>query len=203
MLSDENLNNLENKVSNELKKINYWLKNKLSLNYTKTNYILINKRPNISCIDEFQLQLNKASLKKEHSVTFLRIILDEKLKWCNQIQHLPLQLARYSGLFYKICNSLSRQMLRMLYHSLIYSKLQYSILLWGTASQTHPRKLMFRLNTTIRIIFFSKNRSPKSNLYKSLYLLKLTDIYKREFVKFMFALHNNRSLKIFMTRSPN
>ena len=37
MLSHKNLNNLENKVNNELNKIDYWLKqSKLSLNYTKT-----------------------------------------------------------------------------------------------------------------------------------------------------------------------
>ena len=36
-----------------------------------------------------------------------------------------------------------------------------------------------------------------SNLYKSLYLLKLTYIYKLELAKFMFALHNNRLPKIF------
>ena len=36
-----------------------------------------------------------------------------------------------------------------------------------------------------------------SNLYKSLFLFKLTDIYKLEVAKFMFALHNNRLPKIF------
>ena len=54
--------------------------------------------------------------------------MDKNLKWCDQIQHLSLQLAGYSGLFYKIRNFLSRQTLRMLYHRLIYSKLKYGIL---------------------------------------------------------------------------
>ena len=36
-----------------------------------------------------------------------------------------------------------------------------------------------------------------SNLYKRLYLMKLTDIYKLELDKFMFAFHNNRLPKIF------
>ena len=64
MLSDINVNNLENTVNNELHKINCWLeKNKLSLNYTKTNYILICKRLNFSCIAEIQSQFNKTSLK--------------------------------------------------------------------------------------------------------------------------------------------
>ena len=77
MLSDKNLNNLKNKINNEPNKIDYWLKkNKLSLSYTKTNYMLINKRPNISCIAEFQLQLNK-TLKREHTAKYRGIFLEK------------------------------------------------------------------------------------------------------------------------------
>ena len=165
--------------------------------------MLINKQPNISCIAEFQLQLNKTSQKRGYRVKYLGIFLEENLKRCNQIQYLSLQLARYFSFFYKIRNFFPRQTLRMLYYSLIYSKLQYGILVWGTASKTHLRQLMVRLNNIVRIITFSRNCSRMSNLFKSLYLLKLTDIYKLELTKFIFALHSNRSLKIFMTRSPN
>ena len=42
-----------------------------------------------------------------------------------------------------------------------------------------------------------------SNLYKSLYLLKLTDIYKFNLAKFMFAFHNNRLPKIFYDSLTN
>ena len=85
----------------------------------------------------------------------------------------------------------------MLYHSLIYSKLQYGILVWGTASKTHLRELIVRLNNIVRIITFSRNCNRMSNLYKSLYLLKLTDMYKLELTKFMVVLHDNRLSKIF------
>ena len=159
--------------------------------------MLINKRSNISCIAEFQLQLNKTSLKREHTGKYLGIFLDENLKWCDQIQCLSLQLARCSGLFYKTRNFLPRQTLPIIYHSLIYYKLQYGILVWGTASKTHFRELMVRLNNIVRIITFSRNCGRMSNSYKSLYLLELTEIYELELAKFMFALHNNRSPKIF------
>ena len=46
--------------------------------------MLINKRPNISCIAEFQLQLNKTSLKREHTVKYQGIFLDKNLKGCDQ-----------------------------------------------------------------------------------------------------------------------
>ena len=135
------------------KDTDHWLKkNKLSLNYAKKNYTFINKRPNISFIAEFQLQLNKTFLKRKHTVKYLGMLLDENLKWCDQIQHLSLELARYSGLFYEIRNFLPRQTLRMLCHSLIYSKLQYSVLVWGTASKTHLRELMFAFLPSVGIV---------------------------------------------------
>ena len=82
MLSDKNLNTLENKVNNELNKIDYRLKNKLSLNFITINYLLNNKRPNISCIAEFQLRL-KTSIQGKHTVKYLGIFLDKNLKWCD------------------------------------------------------------------------------------------------------------------------
>ena len=86
-----------------------------------------------------------------------------------------------------------------------YSKLQYGISVWAIASKTRLRELTVRLNNIVCIITFSRNCSPMFilNLNKSLYLLKLTDIYKRELAKFMFALHNNSLPKFFSTRSPN
>ena len=56
---------------------------------------------------------------------------------------------------------------------------------------------MVQLNNIVRIITFTKNCSRMSNLYKSLYLLKITDIHKLELAKFIFALLNNRLPKIF------
>ena len=108
--------------------------------------MLINKRPNISCIAEFQLHLNKISLTREYTVKYLEIFLDENLKWCNQVQHHSLQLARYSGLFYKICSFLSSHTRRMLYHTLIDTKSQYVVLVCGTTSRTYFSELMGQLN---------------------------------------------------------
>ena len=58
MLSDKKLNNLENKVNSELSK-NFLLVEKKQAIAKLLNKLCVHKRPNISCIAEFQLQLNK------------------------------------------------------------------------------------------------------------------------------------------------
>ena len=129
-----NFSKLQNRVNTELKKIDFWMKkNKLQLNYSKTYYLLLDKLLNRSCSTNFNISLNSNNIKRIKSTKFLGIYIDENLNWSCHIQHLSLQLARYSGLLYRIRNFLDRKTLCMLYYSLIYSRIQCGIVTWGTA----------------------------------------------------------------------
>ena len=61
----------------------------------------------------------------------------------------------------------SNETLRMLRHSLIYSKLQYGILIWGNAAKMHLHELYVRLNNLICIIAHSNKYSLMTNLNKN------------------------------------
>ena len=77
--------------------------------------MLINKQPNISCECDLQLYLNSFLLKREQTVKYLGIYIDDNVKWSTHIHHLSFQLARYAGMFYRIRNFLPIDLLRMLY----------------------------------------------------------------------------------------
>jgi len=87
----------------------------------------------------------------------------------------------------------------MLYYSLIQSRLQYGITLWGNATKTNLQEIKVKQNTIIRIITHNNRYEALSNLYKSLNFLKLDDIHRFELAKFMFQLHNNCLPNIFTT----
>ena len=106
------------------------IKNKLSLNRQKSHYMLINKRPSVSCIADLQLSINSHVLKRQQTVKYLGIFVDENLNWSTHIHQLSLQLARYSGLFYRLRKLVPPDVIRMLYHSLVQSKVQYGIAVW-------------------------------------------------------------------------
>ena len=98
-MSDNNLFKLQNRVNAELRKIDLWMKkNKLQLNYSKTHYLLLDKQLNCSCSTNFNIPLNSLVIKRIKSIKYLGIYIDENLNWSCHIQHLSLQLARYSGL---------------------------------------------------------------------------------------------------------
>ena len=127
-LSDKSLSGIELKANNELRKIDTWMRsNKLSLNYSKFCYMIINKVPSKSCNTNLSLILNSTPLKRQQTVKYLGLYVDETLRWSTHIQRLSLQLARYAGIFYRIRNLVPKETLRMLYHSLILSRIQYGI----------------------------------------------------------------------------
>ena len=109
MMADNNLKNLEHKVQIELKKVNSQLcQNKLSLNFSKTNYMILNKQPLKTCQCNFRIALNDITINRAHTVKYLGLFIDDNLKWTLQINYLSTQLARCTGLFYRLRNFVSR-----------------------------------------------------------------------------------------------
>ena len=85
-------------------------------------------------------------MKRPQTVKYLGLYVDETWRWSTHIQQLSLQLARYAGIFYRIRNLVPKETLRMLYHILLLSRIQYGILIWGNAAKIHLRELFVRMN---------------------------------------------------------
>ena len=80
-LSDKSLSGLELKASNELRKIDTWMRsNKLSLNYSKSCCMIINKVPSKSCNTNLSLILNSTPLKRQQTVKYLGLYVDDTLR---------------------------------------------------------------------------------------------------------------------------
>ena len=139
---DKCLETLEHKANYELPKIDEWLKiSKLLLNFSKSCYMFITNYPRISCKSEIQFNQTKLTLKYERTIKYLRIYIDEHLKWSTHIHQLSLQLAQYAGIFCKIRNWMPLYLLCTLYHCFILSRIQYGITVWGKAAEIHFQEL--------------------------------------------------------------
>ena len=188
-MSDANLESLQSRVNCELNKTTNWFRrNKLSLNYQKSNYVLINKVPQKFISAPFTLTINKALVERKKAVKYLGLCIDENLSWLSHIKELSLQLARSSGIFYKLRKFVSIDTLRTVLCALVYSRLQYGIIVWGTAHKYLLQEINLRLNKLIRICTSNTKFCRISPLYKNLKLLKLTDLYNFELAKFFYLL---------------
>ena len=80
-----------------------------------------------------------------------------------------------------------------LYYSLVYSYLQYRILVWSSTYPTHLRRLVLLQNRIVRVISKKGFDAHTEPLFKNLIILKLEDIYSLHLAKFMFSFKNRSS----------
>ena len=102
--SHKNIKTLFQIVNSELKLVNEWfLANKLSLNAKKTKYVLFHK---VSMCDSLPSQLptmtfNNIEIKRENSIKFLGVIIDENLTWKNHIEVAENKISKNIGILYR------------------------------------------------------------------------------------------------------
>ena len=131
----DNLINLQKVVNGELRKVRKWLDaNRLSLNISKTNYVIFHSPSRGS--DEFiRIKLGSKTLTRVDYIKYLGVLVDSTLTWKPHITELSKKLARTTGIFFKIRHYVSHETLKLLYYSLFYSFISYTIVVWGL---THP-----------------------------------------------------------------
>ena len=139
-MTDSNIKLVNKKVNTEINKVSQWMNlNKLKLNYDKCKYTLF--KPSSKEIDDnitFQISLTNL-IKLEHvkSLKYLRVVIDEKLKWTNHIQLLCKKFAQFCGILRTIKLLVNSKTLLNVYYCMAYSQLQYGIFAWGNANETN------------------------------------------------------------------
>ena len=98
---------------------------------------------------------------------------------------------------FRLRNCVPRKTLCLLCYNLVYSRIQYDILTWGTATKLLTKKIEVRLNRTIRIAKVSSIYTPINTMYKQLNILKILGIYYLELGKFMYQLYSDRLPAVF------
>ena len=112
----------------ELCKSDHWLRaNELSLNYNKTNFNLLTSR-------KHKVIIKKHNISPEDNLKYLGVLLDNKLSWKPHVQKVKTQLSRACGILSKLKHCTTPPVLKVVYDSLIHQSLNYSILIWGRAS---------------------------------------------------------------------
>ena len=140
---------------------------------------------------DFNLWINHIKIKQSGYVKYLGVLLDSKLSWKIHIEKLTCDLSKVCGMIYKLRHYVPLSTLKLFYYVMFHSHLQYSLLNWGRASKSHYHQLVILQNNILRACLFRPLHHPTNSLYSDCYVLKLEDLIKMEFAKFMFKLTNN------------
>ena len=87
-------------------------------------------------IPEVCIKINNAPLEICKSYKYLGVVIDEKLNWDAHIKHITPKISKACGALARLRNCISIEVIKNVYHALIYSYLRYGILIWGNASQS-------------------------------------------------------------------
>ena len=186
------LKKLELDMNRELKKISTWLiVNRLSLNIKKTNFVLFHPF-NKPIRKSITLKFHRKTIKEVKHIKYLGVIVDSTLSWKEHISKISKTISKFCGILYKIRPFVNIRILKMLYNSLIYSRLTYGAEVWTLSNKTLLNSIHTIQKKLVRIMTFNNKRNdnfqyPHSDpLFKKLGILKIQDIKKLCLTKFVY-----------------
>ena len=141
----------------------YMKANQLHINVSKCAYMHF--RPNLNHFERLTcarssgydqdliLSLNGQKVKKVDKIKFLGVIIDDKLNWDGQIEHLENKLLSTIVLIKRVKKFIPPSHYLKIYQSLFVSHLTYGISCWGGIYPSKLKKLFNIQKRCIRILF--------------------------------------------------
>ena len=169
------ISEISNLINPELTKISDWFAvNKLSLNAEKTKFMIFhNHQKKITQNKIPCLKINNTNIERVTQFNFLGLTINEHLTWKSHA-------AKVANKLNRLKRYLPLSALKTMYDSLIVSQLQCGITCWGLEWNR-----IFKLQKrSVRIMTNSKYNSHTEPLFKELKLLKISDIFKIQCMKF-------------------
>ena len=187
-------------VNKELASINTWFQaNKLSLNASKTKYVFFHKLragKNLP-INLPQLKINETEIKREHSLKFLGVMIDENLTWKKHIDLIVSKISKSIGVLYKASRFLNFNCLKSIYFALIHSYINYANIAWGSSCRTNLKKIHLKQKQAVRIIFHKDRLTHSRPLLRILKALNVYQVNLYQVTSFMYQTKEGTVPKVF------
>ena len=185
--SHTSLKHLQKIMNDQTKLICEWLiVNKLTINVKKTKYMVFHQKRDAKfkrMVKKFKLNVNNYCIKQVDEFKYLGLNIDNKLNWNKHIDYLCTQVSKGMGILYRFKSKMPTCALKLIYHSLIGSKLRYGVSAWGSGKSTALQKLNLLNNGAVKNL-----KQPSETLqsaYKRLKLFTINSLYKLETAKFI------------------
>ena len=118
-------------------------------------------------------------------------MINEFLNWNIHITDICKRLAKNIGLLFKLKYLLPKNVLFMIYNSLVLPYLNYCNNIWGNTYKSHLSKMYILQKKAVRIITNSHVQSPSAPLFKELQILSIYDLITLNTLIFMYSINAN------------
>ena len=198
--SGKNIKHVFDIFNKELKIIQSWFNaNKLSLNIKKTKYVFFHS---LTYKDKIplrlpKLQINNSTIKREETITFLGVLLDENLTWRPHINCIENKISTNIGVLYKARLVLNVECTKQLYFSFIHSYLNYANIAWASTNKSKLKKILNKQKHASRIIYFKDKFTSAAPLMQNFNVLNIYQLNIYQVLLFMHKVKNHNISKIF------
>lgn len=166
--------------------MNWLLLNLLTLNVAKTNFIpfFINYRnkapPEYVIIAHTCSNPNSCSCAKLTRVNYtkyLGVVIDDGLKWYNQIDNTASKVRKLIYIFKSLRHCADISTLKIVYLALCQSVITYCIPVWGGAAKTKFIVLERAQRAVLKVMYGKSYRFPTTELYTETKLLTVRQLF--------------------------
>lgn len=176
--SGHSLETVISQAQHDLDLLHIWLQsNLLTINASKTKYVIFCAK-NKKIGNHSPLTINGENITKVNNEKYLGLILDSQLTWKPQIEKVRNKINSLTGALKGIVRCLPKQVRYTIYNSLVKSRIDYLIEVWGSATKTNLKKLQVAQNRVIKTLFRYNYLTPTIKIYKETKLFNLAQTYK-------------------------
>ena len=148
-------------------------------------------------LNSLKLGARGQSIKRAFSTKYLGVIPDEDLSWREHITEIKQKLVKLRNSYKIIRHYVGENNKYKIYHAYTYSKLLYGIEVYGQANKTTMQPLQIQQNRSIKVLFNKEPHMHTSELYKTLKLLQIRNMYNVQLAQFVYKHQNNLLPSIF------
>ena len=181
-----NITEFINLVTTIMELLDEWFTaNLLTLNTDKSNFCIFRTTQNhiINLPDE--IKFNDKSIMRANSIKYLGITLDEFLNWNEHVANTIKSLNSLFSVFYNIRRYLTTEHIRVIYYTMIYSKIRYGICAYGFAKKENMDKVQILQNKLLKVLLEKEWRTPTNELHNMLDILQVNDLFRLEISTFV------------------
>lgn len=176
IISASNIDELNDKINLTLQEFSIWfMNNNLIINSDKTNVMLFQSTCGKN--EVLNVKLNGQHIETVDEVKFLGVNIDSRLNWKKELVSVTNKISSACYVLRSLRNEATISQLKMIYHSLVESRLRYSIKLWGNSYKYNITKAFVAQKRAIRIIFRISQRESCRDFFIKLGVLTVPCLY--------------------------
>jgi hypothetical protein len=139
------------------------------------------------------IKLTGKRIYPSSSIKYLGVYLDEHLNWKPQINEIANKLKRANGALSKLRHYIPLKPLINIYHAIFASHMRYACQVWGLRDTSVTHRILTLQKLALRLITFSKPRSPSSPIFSELGILNFFDLVE---VMNILSVHQHLNSKL-------